>query len=256
MSKDKEFNEGERLYLGETITDDGSLKEHFARYEFAREKIKEGWRVLDSACGTGYGTAILGEKNISLVGVEISDHALAWANEKSKKHNIEFIKGNLNEPLPFADESFDAITSFETLEHIENQENMMSEFKRVLKPGGILFLSSPDREIITELAHAENHFHIKELSKAEFVALLKKYFSVEEIYGQTKYVAPSLTKRLVKILAKLDVFKIRRAIVRALKLKLFVHKALAVHENTPLVPVGLEEKNDYFVLVAVCRKNA
>lgn len=254
--KDKEFNEGERLYLGETVIDDISLREHFARYEFAKSRIKDGWRVLDAACGTGYGTYFLGDRNITLDGVEISDHALAWANEKSKRPNITFHKGNLNEKLPFEDNSFDAITSFETLEHIENQENMLSEFRRVLKPGGLLFLSSPDREIITDLAHAENHFHIKELSKKEFVDLLRKHFVLERLYGQTKYVAPSFAKKLVKAIAKLDIFKLRRAIVRFLGLKLFVHKALAVHEETPLVPVGVEDKNDYFVLVALCRKNA
>jgi ubiquinone/menaquinone biosynthesis C-methylase UbiE len=253
--KDKEFNGGERLYLGETEIAAPDLREHFSRYEFAFTQLKDGWRVLDAACGTGYGTAILAEKNISLVGMEISDHALAWANEKSKKPNIQFIKGNLNDKLPFEDASFDAITSFETLEHIENQEGMMAEFKRVLRPGGLLLLSSPDREIITDHAHAENHFHIKELSKLEFIELLKNYFLLEAIYGQTKYVPPSFLKRLIKIIAKLDVFKLRRIVVRALGLKLFVHKALSVQEETSLVSVRPEDKNEYFVLVAVCRKN-
>lgn len=253
---EKEFQAGERLYLGKTVTDEASLNEHFDRYRFAISLMPEGATVLDAACGTGYGTQLLSKKAKEVFGVEISEHALEWGKAHHQEKNIQFINSNLNNTLPFESNTFDMITSFETLEHVESHENMIKEFKRVLRPGGLLILSSPDREIITDIAHTENKFHIHELSKKEFVNLLKSNFSLLKLMGQTLYMPPALWKKAIKILAKLDIFKLRRKIVKVLGLKLFVHHALSIEDHTPLTEVSFDEPNKYFVLVAVCRKDA
>ena len=250
---EKEFQGGERLYLGETESDEGSIKEHYNRYEFAKKYFKPDFTVLDAACGTGYGSDFISDSAKKIIGIEISDHALEWAKNNHQKINIEFKKGDLNEKLDVSSESVDAIVSFETLEHVENQENMLSEFKRVLKPGGLLFISSPDREILSEKAGDNNKFHIHELSKKEFIGLLQQYFKIDSLYGQTKFIVLPWYKRLIKFLMKLDIFKLRRVIVKVFGLKLFIHKNFSPMKATPLEKVDLGSKNDFYVLVAVCR---
>ena len=253
-SEEKEFQGGERLYLGKTESDEGSIREHLNRYTFALERMPEHAVVVDAACGTGYGSEMLAKKAEKVFGLEISDHALEWARSHHQKPNVEYIAADLNKTLPIPSESCDLVVSFETLEHVENQKNMLSEFKRILKPGGALIISSPDREIITEKAHTDNKFHIHELSKKESVELFRSYFTLEAMYGQTKYVQLPWYKRLIKLIVKLDVFKIRRIIVRKFGLKLAVHKHFSPIEHSELEKVTFDSPNAYYVLLAVCKK--
>lgn len=254
MSDEKEFQAGERLYLGETKIDGPGLNEHFERYELAKKNIVPTDRVLDAACGTGYGTEMLSRVAQSAVGFEFSEHALQWANTHHKQRNVTYVRGDLNKPLPFEKESFNVVVSFETLEHIENQENVLSEFRRILMPGGKLILSSPDREIITEKAETDNRFHIHELSKTEFVKKVREYFEIEELYGQTKYQELPRLKKAIKRIAKLDVLKLHRKVVGALGLTSAVHETLSPMEYTPPERVSIDEPNQFYVLIAVCRK--
>lgn len=243
----------ERLYVNKTILDERSIEEHFSRYRFSMNYIQHGFAVLDAACGSGYGTAFLADAGATVTGVEISDHALDWAKKMYGTH-ARFVQANLNEKLPFEDAVFDTVVSFETLEHVAGQEIMLSEFSRVLKRGGTLLISSPDREVITERAGADNKFHINELSKKEFIALLRKHFTLTALYGQTKYSPLPWYKMLIKKIVKLDGFKIRRHVVRLLGLKLFVHKMFSPIAYSPIERVSESEPNDYYVLLAVCKK--
>lgn len=254
-NEDKEFNAGERLYIGKTVAYEPGVKEHFDRYDFAKKYLKPDFIVLDAACGTGYGSEILASSVRKVVSLEISDHALDWGRSHHQKSNIEFKKADLNEPIDLPDNYFDAIISFETLEHVENQENMLAEFKRVLKHGGVLIISSPDREIITEKGGTNNEFHINELSKKELVTILGKNFKLESIFGQTKYVILPWYKKTIKLIAKLDVFKIRRKLAQLLRLNFFFHKHLAPMAYSSIERVDLDTPNDYYVLIAICKKS-
>lgn len=251
---DKEFNAGERLYIGKTVAYKPGVQEHFERYEFAEKYLKPNFVVLDAACGTGYGSEMLSGTVNKVISLEISDHALNWAKSHHQKNNIEFKQANLNNPIDIPSNYFDAIISFETLEHVENQENMLSEFKRMLKPEGLLIISSPDREIITEKGGANNEFHINELSKREFTDLMKKYFFVEEIFGQTKYVDLPKHKKAIKFIAKLDVFGARRLIAKLLGLQFVIHKHLSPMAISPIEKVDFDSPNNYYVLIMVSRK--
>ncbi|MGC9610768.1 MAG: class I SAM-dependent methyltransferase [Minisyncoccia bacterium] len=248
----EEFNAGERLYLGETKIGRANLNEHLDRYKFAVSLMPENAVVLDAACGTGYGSQMLAEKAKKVIG----EHALIWGKERHKLPNLEFIKGDLNKSLPFTDGYFDMITSFETLEHVANHENILSEFHRVLKPDGKLIISTPDKEILTNVTHTENKFHIHELSKKEFIDVLNSHFFLKELYGQTLYVPQSPLKRAISSVAKLDVFNLRGKIVKALNLRLMVHWILSAEKHTPIVKISPNEANRYYILVAVCNKNA
>ncbi|HKO93525.1 MAG TPA: class I SAM-dependent methyltransferase [Polyangiaceae bacterium] len=110
---------------------------HVARYEFALERI--GGRVLNAACGSGYGNAILGRRALP-VGVDLYDAPL----ELARKHFPvgEYHQGNVLE-LGFPADSFDAVVSFETVEHVSDPHRACEEFKRVLKPGGDFVGSLP-----------------------------------------------------------------------------------------------------------------
>jgi SAM-dependent methyltransferase len=249
----KEFEEGERLYIGYQSSEE-IVKEHLDRYKFAKSHFKSDFVVLDAACGTGYGSKILSEAAKKVIGLEKSRHAIAWAKKSYQKANIEFRQADLNKPLDLPDNYFDAIVSFETLEHIANQENMLIEFKRVLKPKGLLIISTPDREIITDKAGTINKFHIKELSKKEFLSLLSKYFQLDSLYGQMKYIPPSSIKRAIKLIAKLDIFKIRHWIERIFKLRRYIHQFFTLEVFSDIERLNTDEQNKYFNLIAVVRK--
>src|SRR5207249_9324746 len=105
-------------------------------------------RVLDIACGEGYGSAALARAGAaSVVGVDISAEACEHAR---RKYGVDARVGRADRiPLPAG--SIDVIVSFETIEHVERPESFLNECVRVLAPGGALILSTPNREAFAEL---------------------------------------------------------------------------------------------------------
>lgn len=251
-----EFHNGERLYLGVTLIDEGGIKEHMERYEFAKKYIAPGATVVDAACGTGYGSNVLADVAEKVIGLEISDHALSWANKNyaANKTNLEFRKTDLNNGIDLPSSFCDVVISFETLEHITNQQKALSEFRRILKPGGTLIISSPDREVITDKAHTENKFHIHELNKKEFADCVQKYFVLEELYGQMKFEASSWYKRLIKWLAKMDVFGVRSFIRNTPAIRFAVSKSFAQIKYEPMTKTAADSKDNFCIIIAVCKK--
>jgi SAM-dependent methyltransferase len=156
--------------------------EHFHRYVFARDLVG-GLKVLDAACGEGYGTALLATVAASATGVDISPQAIEHAKARYSGDSLEFRVSDCLS-LPFDDDEFDCVVSFETLEHLEDHDGLMTEFRRVLKPDGFLLVSSPDKAIYTELQKNENEFHQRELYRDEFETLLGKYFPAFSLLGQ------------------------------------------------------------------------
>jgi ubiquinone/menaquinone biosynthesis C-methylase UbiE len=158
------------------------LYEHYARYAMALNFVA-GKRVLDCACGEGYGSAILASRAASVVGVDLADQAIAHAKAQYKNPNLSFQTGNAA-ALTLDHSSFDVIVSFETLEHLLEQEQMLAGFKRLLKPGGVLLISSPDKANYSDATGYQNEFHLKELYRDEFVALLNRYFAHHRLFAQ------------------------------------------------------------------------
>ena len=156
--------------------------EHVHRYAFARELVA-GLRVLDAACGEGYGAALLADRAAAVTGVDLSAATIAHAGERYPAPNLEFRQADCLD-LPIEDASFDAIVSFETLEHLENHDRLLEEFRRVLKPDGFLLISTPDKAVYTETLGNENEFHVAELYRTEFESLLNRFFSCHLLWGQ------------------------------------------------------------------------
>lgn len=147
--------------------------EHLHRYALAREYV-EGKNVLDIACGEGYGTNLLSQKAKMICGVDISNETITHAKEKYQKYNIEFKLGSAAK-IPYDNNTFDVVTSFETIEHLVEQEEMFSEIKRVLKKDGILIMSSPEKNIYSQ-RDPNNKFHLKELTLDELLKLTNNNF--------------------------------------------------------------------------------
>ncbi len=165
--------------------------EHLHRYQLTLELVA-GKRVLDVASGEGYGSAILATRAGHVIGVDLSPDAVEHARERYARPNLEFRQGSAT-AIPLEGGSVDVVVSFETLEHLPEHEEMLAELSRVLKPDGLLLLSTPDKHFYTDARRHENPFHVKELYREEFRALVTRYFPNVEFHFQRAMHASIIT---------------------------------------------------------------
>lgn len=156
--------------------------EHIHRYLLSKSLVKN-MDVLDIACGEGYGSYILSDEAHKVYGVDVSLDTIKQAKTKYQRSNLDFRIGDCRE-IPIADSSVDAVVSFETIEHINEQDQFLSEIKRVLRPDGILVISSPDKQTYTLGTGIKNPFHEKELFDFEFREKIFLYFKHAKFMGQ------------------------------------------------------------------------
>lgn len=167
---------GERL---ETFVFSQTTAEHLHRYALA-VALAPGRRVLDIACGEGYGSHLLAEVAVSVLGVDIDAPTIRLAADKYLRPRLAFLQRSAD-AMPAADASIDLVVSFETLEHHDRHEEMMREIRRVLAPGGLLLMSTPDKSHYL----AGNPHHVKELRRDEFVALVSRHFTNVRMFSQS-----------------------------------------------------------------------
>jgi len=157
--------------------------DHWHRYHFAARWC-EGRRVLDVACGEGYGTALLARHAAHVTGVDISAEAVAHAQAAyADLANARFVAAPCT-ALPLPDASVDVAVSFETIEHIREQDEFLAELSRVLAPDGIVILSCPNKLEYSDKRGYANEFHVKELYRDELEALVAARFQHLAWYGQ------------------------------------------------------------------------
>lgn len=174
---------GEQFVPG--ITKQRLVDEHVDRYEFASQFAKNK-KVLDIACGTGYGSDLLSESAESVIGVDVSEKSIEYAKSRFKKENTEFIEAPAQSDL-FPGNSFDLIVSFETIEHLNEvaRAAYLSNLRRWLKRDGLLILSTPNKKIVSPFRDKPiNQFHVLEFSCQELAGELSPYFKIQKIYGQ------------------------------------------------------------------------
>lgn len=174
-------------------TEHGVIRqEHLHRYAWCLPLV-EGKDVLDVASGEGYGSAMLASKARSVRGVDISHDAVNHAAERyASLDNLRYLQGSAA-AIPLADDSVDVVVSFETIEHLLEQDEMVAEIRRVLRPDGILVMSSPNKEVYSDQAGYHNDYHVKELYLNEFQTLLEKYFPAVELSGHRMAVCSTIT---------------------------------------------------------------
>jgi GT2 family glycosyltransferase/glycosyltransferase involved in cell wall biosynthesis/SAM-dependent methyltransferase len=149
--------------------------EHLHRYAWATP-LCHGKSVLDIACGEGYGSFMLAQEARHVVGVDIDAAAVAHATERySRQQNLRFAWGSAC-AIPLASGSVERVVSFETIEHLREQDVMLAEIRRVLAPEGLLVLSSPNRPVYGQMREAANEFHVRELDFDELDRLLRRSF--------------------------------------------------------------------------------
>lgn len=182
---------GERFIPGKT---EASLQaEHEQRYRWARQ-FAAGKRVVDVACGEGYGSDLLAAVAQDVLGVDIDAATVESARRRYGRANLDFRTGSVT-AIPVADASVDLLVSFETLEHVSesDQAAFVGEIRRILKPGGFAIISTPDRVNYSERMDYRNEFHIHELSRTEFTTLLEQSFARVKIFAQRQEVAMLLS---------------------------------------------------------------
>lgn len=163
----------ERLNFDESNQYDGlEAAIHIARYSFAQPYCG-GKRVLDVACGEGYGSRLLAEWGASdVVGVDISTEAVQSAQRHFGGGNVSFVQSEGETLLEkFETESFDLIVSFETIEHVGDPVKFLTNVKRLLKPDGVIAISCPNDWWYFPTDQEKNPYHLRKYSFEEFKAL-------------------------------------------------------------------------------------
>lgn len=175
---------GERLIPGQVNAD--LWAEHLSRYCYAAH-FAPGKTILDLGCGAGYGTALLAEQGVSAHGIDIAPDAVEFARQKYSSSKIAFSEASATS-LPFPNESFDLITAFEVIEHLEHWDQMLAEARRLLRPGGIFLVSTPNKAYYTESRGkaGANPYHVHEFEYQEFADVLHRHFPAATVLLQNR----------------------------------------------------------------------
>jgi 2-polyprenyl-3-methyl-5-hydroxy-6-metoxy-1,4-benzoquinol methylase len=229
-------------------------------YKFCQKFVKEK-AVLDAGCGEGYGSFLLAQTAQSVLGVDISEKAIATARSKYKRGNLTFEIGDLTK-LDLKT-MFDIIVSLQVIEHIKGYQVYLSNLARVLKKPGVLISSTPNKET----SRGENPFHYHEFSASELKETFLEFFRQVQIYGlqgdeEVKEYENKRTKKIQKILRS-DLLRIRRFLPRVVLKQLIpyftffttrgIQKAFDITDKNCVIDKNIRAAID---LIAVCKNEA
>ena len=175
--------DGERCILG--VTNEILSKYHIDRYVFA-SKFVDDKKVLDIACGTGYGSALLKKSGAKeVIGIDISAEAISYAKKHYPNPQINFLVGDATKINSIRDDSIETIVSYETIEHIKEYEIYIHEMLRVLKKDGTFIISTPNKKFSSPNTKMPlNPYHYIEFYLDDFKSILNQHFTSVVIYGQ------------------------------------------------------------------------
>jgi SAM-dependent methyltransferase len=169
----------ERLDVATRIPRTKEQCEHYARYVWASRLVHGD--TLDIACGTGYGARLLA-RHARVSGVDRDEEALETARARVAGH---FTVAEAP-PIPFPEASFDFVVCFETVEHVADDLEFIREIRRVLRPGGELLISTPNKDISAPGDVPLNEWHLREYTLVSLKTLLEAAgLEVVTDYGQS-----------------------------------------------------------------------
>jgi len=214
--------------------------DHLARYHWASQ-FASGKRVLDAGCGAAYGSTLLAEAGADhVVGVDLAV-SVVEAFASGTPPNVELEVGDVR-ALRHDDGAFDLIACFEVIEHVEDPRAVLDSLHRVLAPGGVLVVSTPDRDATV----GRNPHHLRELTRDELAAALSERFAHVRLLRQDSYLGSAILPEGASLDAALDTATVRSAGSVELDVSSYVIAAVSdapLPDSTPLL--GMTSRLDF-----------
>ena len=182
MNVDSSCHIPERIVPGRTHR--AETADHMARYGFAATRARGA--TLDLGAGVGDGAALIATAQSVdfVIAFDISSAALAFARH-TYGETISFVTGDAS-ALPFSEDSLDSIVCLEAIEHVPDANRVLEEMARVLRPEGLLIISTPNKWATSPLSRRPmNPYHVREWYPRRFKELVARYFEVEDALGQS-----------------------------------------------------------------------
>ena len=212
-----------------------AVVEHQLRYNFAKGFVKNKV-VIDLGCGVGYGTfALANGRARKVYGIDINSDAIEYAKAHYSDKKITYnVRNALNTKLPPS--MADIVIAFEVIEHVKNPKKILQEAARLLRPNGIVIISTPN----SKASVGQNPYHIKEFTFKELTKALS-IFKTLHFYGQHK------TSKAI--------FKIYKTIANRVRIP-FVHQLLRFRpwESPAIEPMQSSSNHTYLYFIVVCEK--
>ena len=155
-------------------------RRHLVVYEWIAKRVG-GAKVIDMACGEGYGSSILAASAASIVGVDANPEAHEHARARYLAPNLRFEQGLVE---AFA-EPCEAVVFLQTIEHVQDAGAILEHFRSILSPGGIAYISTPNLLTLAPpgAEKSDNPWHLREYRAAEFRQLCEAHFGSVQMLG-------------------------------------------------------------------------
>jgi SAM-dependent methyltransferase len=156
-------------------------RRHLVVYEWIAQRVA-GERVVDMACGEGYGSDLIaGRGAASVVGVDANPDAHEHARLRYVRPNLRYERDlveSFSEPC-------DAVVFLQTIEHVQDPDAILEHFRSMLSPGGAVFVSTPNLLTLAPpgAEKSDNPWHVKEYRHEEFRGLCERHFGRVELHG-------------------------------------------------------------------------
>jgi len=223
------------------------FQRHLVAYHLAAD-MAAGRRVVDVGCGEGYGPAMLAERAVQVLGVDIAPEVVEHASGAYAAPNLSFEimdVGSLELPAG----SFDMAVSLQVVEHLVDESSYFREIVRVLEPGGTAIFSTPNRLTISPGSKTPiNPFHLREYTPGEFHEVLEQLFETVEISGIFHARRLRLNEK-VRLVDFINVYT-----MSSFNPRLWAHRLLTPHVRTSDFRVETSSIAQCLDIVAICRK--
>lgn len=186
------------------------LLRHIFVYEHVKKRLEGTDKVLEIGFGEGYGTRLLSDAVGEIVGIDVEQTVVDYALDKYASSKCKYMHYD-GSTVPYPDETFDVVISFQVIEHIVNDAAFIAEVYRVLKTGGRFYITTPNRT--TRLKPGQkpwNRFHVREYYPGQLADLLQVNF------GEVKVLGVSATDEI----HRMEIERIKQGFFLSLALKL------------------------------------